>query len=67
MQTYFNIRYEFDRSEVHRAIARKIQSGESGYICVADGVIVTAVQRHVRHLRQRFRAALPAMDLWQAL
>lgn len=45
MQTYFNIRYEFDRSEVHRAIARKIQSGESGYICVADGVIVTAVQR----------------------
>lgn len=46
MQTYFNINYEFDKSEVHKEIDRHIAEGKSGYICVADGVILDHVNRN---------------------
>ena len=40
MKTYFNIRYEMERDEVHRAIDRRLPLPGSDYICVADGVIL---------------------------
>lgn len=51
MDTYFNIRYEFDRAAVHTAIARQIASGQADYICVADGVILNTVNRDEAYRR----------------
>lgn len=45
METYFNIRYEFDIDAVHEAIAQAIRTSSSEYICVADGNILATVQR----------------------
>lgn len=41
MKRYFNINYEFDRQEVHRAIA----ATKKGYICVADGVVLSMTKQ----------------------
>lgn len=46
MKTYFNINYEFDKSEVHKEIDRHIEERKPGYICVADGVILDHVNRN---------------------
>jgi len=46
MKTYFNLRYEFDRQTVHRAIAGRLGQPGSDYICVADGVILNIANRH---------------------
>lgn len=51
MNTYFNIRYEMDREEVHRAIERRLPAPESDYICVADGVIVNEANRDINYLK----------------
>ena len=45
MEKYFNIRYEFDREAVHRAIAERVGEGRPGYICVSDGVILETVNK----------------------
>lgn len=45
MHKYFNINYEFDRQEVHSAIARQISSRQPSYICVADGVVMNTANR----------------------
>lgn len=45
MEKYFNIRYEFDRGKVEKAIASAIGNSSHGYICVADGVILDRVNR----------------------
>lgn len=45
MKTFFNIRYEMDRCEVHRAIAEQLTKPCSDYICVADGTILTIVNK----------------------
>lgn len=45
METYFNIRYEFDRDCVLKAIDERVRQGRPGYICVADGVILNIVNR----------------------
>lgn len=45
METFFNIRYEFDRDEVHAAIDRTLGADGKGYICVSDGVILSLVQQ----------------------
>lgn len=45
MEKYFNIRYEFDRGKVEKAIASAIENSSPGYICVADGVILDRVNR----------------------
>lgn len=45
METYFNIRYEFEREVVHDRIARQLESGTADYICVADGVILNTANR----------------------
>jgi len=46
MEKYFGIRYEFDKEQVWKQIDRQIASGKSGYVCVADGVVVDHVQRN---------------------
>ncbi|MCM1138932.1 MAG: WecB/TagA/CpsF family glycosyltransferase [Muribaculum sp.] len=50
MDKYFKINYEFDREQIHLAIANKINQGESGYICVADGVILNIAHRLPEYL-----------------
>lgn len=45
MKTYFNIRYEMDRGRVHDAIAEQLTKPGSDYICVADGTILTVVNK----------------------
>ena len=45
METYFNIRYEFDKRRVLELIEGQLAKDEPGYVCVADGVIVTHVHR----------------------
>lgn len=51
MQTYFNIRYEFDKESIHNSIARQIQIGNANYICVADGVILNTANRKPDYLK----------------
>lgn len=46
METYFNIRYEFDRQAVADAIDKQIQIGTPGYICVTDGVVLARANRN---------------------
>lgn len=46
METYFNIRYEFDKKRVHELIDGQLSKGEPGYICVADGVILNIANRN---------------------
>lgn len=50
MNTYFNIRYEFDRDRVHEAIAMRLPAPGSDYICVADGVILNTANRTPEYL-----------------
>lgn len=45
MNRYFNINYEFDREAVHKRIEEFVQSGQKGYVCVADGVILSIANR----------------------
>lgn len=51
MTNYFNINYEFDKSEVHRAIADRLNRPGADYICVADGVILDTANRVPEYLR----------------
>lgn len=45
MEKYFDIRYEFDVPTVHKSIEEQVASGNPGYICVADGNILTMVYK----------------------
>ena len=51
MDTYFKIRYEFDRRGVSEAIAERLRHSGSDYICVADGVILDIANRNPEYLR----------------
>ena len=46
METYFHIRYEFDRDAVHQAIDQALDSQSAAYICVADGNVLTYAHRN---------------------
>lgn len=46
MEKYFDIRYQFDVPTVHKNIEEHISNGTSGYICVADGNILTMVHNN---------------------
>ena len=50
METYFNIRYEFNRELVHERIASQLVSGTADYICVADGVVMNTANRNADYL-----------------
>lgn len=51
METYFNIRYEFDKEQVHRAIEERLRQEGADYICVADGVILNIANRKPDYLQ----------------
>lgn len=51
METFFNIRYEFDRAAVQQRIADAVRSHEPGYVCVADGNILAMVHRDAEYRR----------------
>lgn len=46
METFFNIKYEFEKERVWELIDKQLQANKVGYICVADGVVVNNVQRN---------------------
>ena len=46
MNNYFNINYEFDKAAVHKAI----EEAQKGYICVADGVVMTNANKDKDYL-----------------
>lgn len=50
MEYYFNIRYEFMRQRVHKAIEERLSAPGSDYICVADGVIMNTANRQKHYL-----------------
>lgn len=60
METYFNIRYEFSPELVRDRIARAVEAGQAGYVCVADGVVVNMVQRHADY-RQAVQGSMFAI------
>ncbi len=45
MEQFFNIRYEFDIDRIHSMIEERSKI-DKGYICVADGVILSLVQQN---------------------
>lgn len=51
MNTYFNIRYEFDKELVSKCIARQVKEKGADYICVADGVILDVANRNSDYLK----------------
>lgn len=51
METFFNIRYEFDKNQVHDAISTRLSQPGSDYICVADGVILNNANRNKEYLK----------------
>lgn len=57
METYFSIRYEFDRERVFQRMDGVLRSGGKGYICVADGHVLSEVQRN-REYRKVLGGAL---------
>ena len=44
-ETYFHIRYLFGRENVWTAVEALLQHDRCGYVVVADGVVLTRVQR----------------------
>ena len=50
MERYFNIRYEFDKSEIHKAISSRLTTPGSDYICVSDGNILNNAYRNKDYL-----------------
>ena len=51
MNTYFNIRYEFDKKLVWNRIASQVKAVKSDYICVDDGVVLNIANRKPEYLR----------------
>lgn len=49
-ETYFNIRYEFDKNHVDESIDKLVSERTPTYICVADGVILNIVNRNPEYL-----------------
>lgn len=50
MESYFNIRYEFDKDKVHDEIARQLNRPGSDYICVTDGNILNNTYKNKEYL-----------------
>lgn len=50
MESYFNIRYEFDKNEVHNEISKRLKSPGSDYICVSDGNILNNTYNNPEYL-----------------
>lgn len=46
MKQYFNINYEFDKARIYEAV----EKADKGYICVADGVVMSTANRDREYL-----------------
>lgn len=62
METYFNIRYEFDKESVHGRIAQQLKKNGADYICVADGVILNTANRDPGYLKVVNGGMFPICD-----
>lgn len=62
METFFNIRYEFDPQAVHGEIWQAVSQGKTGYICVADANILSLVHRNADYRRTVDEALLSICD-----
>lgn len=49
MEKYFEIRYEFNKEQVHNSIARQVEEKKPCYICVADGNILNMVSHNRKY------------------
>lgn len=49
MEKFFEIRYEFDKAQVHAAIDARLREPGSDYICVADGNILALVHQDEKY------------------
>ena len=49
MMQYFNINYEFDRTEILQTIDAQIQKEGARYVCVADGNILQMVHKDLEY------------------
>lgn len=50
LETYFKIRYEFDRDQIHDKVNTRLQLPGSDYICVSDGVVLNSANRDDEYL-----------------
>lgn len=62
MEKFFNIQYEFQPETAHKCIEEHITRGEPGYICVADGVILSKTYRDAEYLNIINRAICTICD-----
>lgn len=62
IEKYFNMRYCFDRAEVWDRIDAQLAKGESGYICVADGVVLNYANRDKNYLKVTDQALFSICD-----
>lgn len=51
MDTYFNLKLEFNHSVIHEKINECIESGNKGYICVVDANVLTISQNKHEYRR----------------
>lgn len=57
METFFRIRYEFSKDAVLDRISEAVSRQKAGYICVADGNVLS----HVQHDRNYWRVVYDSM------
>lgn len=50
MESYFNIRYEFDKNKVLTEISKRLNQQGSDYICVSDGNILNNTYKNKEYL-----------------
>ena len=49
MNTYFNVKLEFDHEKLHKQIEETIASKQKGYVCVVDGNVLTMAQKNLQY------------------
>ena len=50
METYFNVKIEFDKVRVHHTIENCLQEGEKGYVCVLESNNITVANTNATFL-----------------
>lgn len=51
METYFRIRFEFDKNDIFRIIDKTIEGDRADYVCVADGNVLATTHVDEAYLR----------------
>jgi len=50
MTNYFNVNYEFDKTNIHETIQHAIEKGIPGYVCAVDGNSLICANKNDAHL-----------------